>query len=174
MSKKRALCSKLRRIRTHQKIVEKSIKLINVVLIVSTQIFKSKNAVHHLFTLVTLYVNTIIITFRTMIDNEMIYNFFFQFKIKKHNIVEVDTQSQNFRCLCQSGSGIVLLGLGRGYRGRRSQKGEASHEEASEPRDKNPVDFSKVECHRCHKNGHYARNCAEPEPIRGSSGKAQS
>ena len=33
-----------------------------------------------------------------MIDNKIIYNFF-QLKIKKHNIVEIDIQSQNFRCL---------------------------------------------------------------------------
>ena len=38
------------------------------------------------------------ITIKTMIDNEIIYNFLFQFKIKKHNIVEIDIQSQNFRC----------------------------------------------------------------------------
>ena len=38
------------------------------------------------------------IMFRTMIDNEIIHNFFFQFKIKEHNIVEIDIQSQNFRC----------------------------------------------------------------------------
>ena len=52
----------------------------------------------HLFKLMTLYVNTIIITFRAIIDNEVIHNFLFQFKIKEHNIVEVDIQSQDFRC----------------------------------------------------------------------------
>ena len=53
MLQKRTLCSKLRRIRTHSKVVEKKIKLINVVSIASAQIFRDKNAVHHLFTLVT-------------------------------------------------------------------------------------------------------------------------
>ena len=38
------------------------------------------------------------ITFRAMIDNEIIHNFFSQLKIKEHNIVEIDIQSQNFRC----------------------------------------------------------------------------
>ena len=33
-----------------------------------------------------------------MIDNEIIHNFFFQLKIKEHDIVEIDIQSQNFRC----------------------------------------------------------------------------
>ena len=53
---------------------------------------------HHLFTLMTLHVNTIMITIKAIIDNEIIYNFLFQFKIKEHNIVEIDIQSQNFRC----------------------------------------------------------------------------
>ena len=30
------------------------------------------------------------ITIKTMINNEIIYNFIFQFKIKKHNFVEID------------------------------------------------------------------------------------
>ena len=38
------------------------------------------------------------ITIKTMIDNEIIHNFLFQLKIKEHNIVEIDIQSQNFRC----------------------------------------------------------------------------
>ena len=53
---------------------------------------------HHLFTLITLHVNIIMITIKTIIDNKIIHNFLFQFKIKKHNIVEVDIQSQDFRC----------------------------------------------------------------------------
>ena len=53
---------------------------------------------HHLFTLITLHVNTIIIIIKTSIDNEIIHNFLSQFKIKEHNIVEVDIQSQDFRC----------------------------------------------------------------------------
>ena len=53
---------------------------------------------HHLFTLMTLHVNIIIITIKAMIDNKIIYNFLFQFKIKEYNIVEIDIQSQNFRC----------------------------------------------------------------------------
>ena len=53
---------------------------------------------HYLFILMTLHVNTIIITFKTIIDNEIIHNFLSQFKIKEHNIVEIDIQSQNFRC----------------------------------------------------------------------------
>ena len=34
-----------------------------------------------------------------MIDNEIIYTFLSQFKIKEHNIIEIDIQSQSFRCL---------------------------------------------------------------------------
>ena len=52
-------------------------KLINVVLIASTQISKNKNAMHYLFTLMTLHVNTIMITIKAMIDNETIHNFLF-------------------------------------------------------------------------------------------------
>ena len=33
-----------------------------------------------------------------MIDNEIIHNFIVQLKIKKHNFVEIDIQSQNFWC----------------------------------------------------------------------------
>ena len=33
-----------------------------------------------------------------MIDNKIIHNFIFQFKIKKHNFVEIEIQFQNFRC----------------------------------------------------------------------------
>ena len=32
------------------------------------------------------------ITVKAMIDNEIIHNFIFQFKIKKHNFVEIDIQ----------------------------------------------------------------------------------
>ena len=38
------------------------------------------------------------ITIKTMIDNEIIYNFLSQLKIKKHNIVEINIQSQDSRC----------------------------------------------------------------------------
>ena len=54
---------------------------------------------HYLFTLMMLHVNIIMITIKAMIDSEIIHNFFFQLNIKKHNIVEIDIQSQNFRCL---------------------------------------------------------------------------
>ena len=37
------------------------------------------------------------ITIKTMIDSKIIYNFFFQLKIKEHNIVEIDIKSQNLR-----------------------------------------------------------------------------
>ena len=47
----------------------------------------------------TLNVNIIMITIKSIIDNEIIHKFFFQLKIKEHNIVKIDTQSQNFRCL---------------------------------------------------------------------------
>ena len=77
---------------------KKIIKLINVVSIILTQIFKDKNAVHYLFMLITLYENIIMITIKTIIDNEIIHNFLFQLKIKKHNIVEIDIQSQDFEC----------------------------------------------------------------------------
>ena len=76
-------------------IKKSSKKLIYVVSIVSIQIFKNKNAIHYLFTLMTLYVNIIIITIKAIIDNKILH-FFFQFKIKKYNIVEIDIQSQNF------------------------------------------------------------------------------
>ena len=33
-----------------------------------------------------------------MIDNKIINNFIFQFKIKKHNFVEINIQFQDFRC----------------------------------------------------------------------------
>ena len=38
------------------------------------------------------------ITIKIMIDNEITHNFISQLKIKKHNFVEIDTQSQDFRC----------------------------------------------------------------------------
>ena len=47
-------------------------KIINVVSIVLTQISKEKNAMHYLFTLITLYVNIIMITIKTIIDNKII------------------------------------------------------------------------------------------------------
>ena len=77
----------------------KKIKLINVVSIASVQIIKNKNVLHHFFMLITLYINTIMITIKAIIDSKIIYHFIFQFKIKKHNFVEIDIQFQNFRCL---------------------------------------------------------------------------
>ena len=38
------------------------------------------------------------IIIKTIIDKKIIYNFIFQFKIKKHNFVEIDIQFQKFRC----------------------------------------------------------------------------
>ena len=38
------------------------------------------------------------ITIKRMINNEIIYNFIFQPKIKIYNFVEIDIQFQNFRC----------------------------------------------------------------------------
>ena len=35
---------------------------------------------------------------KARIDNEIIHNFIFQLKIKKNNFVEIDIQSQKFRC----------------------------------------------------------------------------
>ena len=72
-------------------------KMINVVSIVSIQIVKNKSTLQYFFILITLYVNTIMITIKIMIDNKSIRNFIFQFKIKKHKFVEIDTQIQNFR-----------------------------------------------------------------------------
>ena len=78
-------------------LIKKSSKknLINVISILSTSIFKNKHARHHLFTLITLYVNTIMITIKAIIDNEIIHNFHSLLKIKEHNIAEIDIQSQN-------------------------------------------------------------------------------
>ena len=39
------------------------------------------------------------IIIRIIIDNEIIHNFFFQLKINKHNIVEIDIQFQDSLCL---------------------------------------------------------------------------
>ena len=39
------------------------------------------------------------ITKKAIIDNEIIHNFIFQLKIKKHNFVEIDIQFKDFRCL---------------------------------------------------------------------------
>ena len=58
----------------------KKIKLINVVSIALVQIFKNKNAKHHLFTLMTLYLSIIMITIKTIIDSEIIHSFFFNLK----------------------------------------------------------------------------------------------
>ena len=63
------------------------------------QIVKNKNVLHYFFILITFYVNIIIVTLKTMIDNKIIHNFIFQFKIKKHNFVEINIHFQNFRCL---------------------------------------------------------------------------
>ena len=65
-------------------------KKINVVSIASTQIVKNKNALHYFFILITLHINYIMITIKAMIDNKIIYNFIFRFKIKKQNFVEID------------------------------------------------------------------------------------
>ena len=56
--------------------------LINVVSIASIQIVKNKNVLHNFFILITFYVNIIMITIKIIIDNKIIYNFIFQFKIK--------------------------------------------------------------------------------------------
>ena len=74
-------------------------KLINVILIASIQNVKNKNALHYFFILMTLSVNIIMITIKTIIDNEIIHNSIFQLKIKKHNFVEIEIQFQKFRCL---------------------------------------------------------------------------
>ena len=62
----------------------------------------------------------------------------------------------------------------REYRERRNQKNEILHEKIKEFKNKNFIDFSKVNCHRCHKNKHYARNCVEFEFIKESSKKKSS
>ena len=72
--------------------------MINVVSIASIQIVKNKNVLHHSFILMTFYVNIIMITIKTIIDNKIIYNFVLQFKIKKHSFVEIDIQFQNLQC----------------------------------------------------------------------------
>ena len=65
-------------------------KLINIGSIASTQSVKNKNFLHHFFILMTFYININMITVKTMIDNEIVYNCIFQFKIKKHSFVEID------------------------------------------------------------------------------------
>ena len=70
--------------------MEKRIKLINVILIVSVLIVKNKNVLQHFFILITFYINIIMITIKTIIDNNFIYNFIFQFKLKKYNFIEID------------------------------------------------------------------------------------
>ena len=57
-------------------------KLINVVSIALIQIVKDRNILHYFVILITLYINIIIITIITIIDNEIIHNFIFQLKIK--------------------------------------------------------------------------------------------
>ena len=52
-------------------------KLINIVSIVSTQIVKNKNALHHFFILMMFNVNIITITIKAIIDNKIIYHFIF-------------------------------------------------------------------------------------------------
>ena len=43
------------------------------------------------------FINSIIITTKTIIDNNLIHNFIFQFKIKKHIFIEIDIHFQNFQ-----------------------------------------------------------------------------
>ena len=77
---------------TFEFVNESKKNLINVVLITSIQIVKNKNALHYFFILITFYVNIIMITIKTMIVNKIIHSLIFQFKIKKHNFVEIDVQ----------------------------------------------------------------------------------
>ena len=51
---------------------------------------QNQSVLHYFFILLTLYVNIIMITIKTIIDSEIIMNFIFQFKIKKYKFVEID------------------------------------------------------------------------------------
>jgi hypothetical protein len=72
--------------------VKKRINLVDIILILQSRVIKDTSC-HHIFLLIVLYHDTLLINISAMIDCEITHNFISQIKIKKLNLKKIDAVS---------------------------------------------------------------------------------
>jgi hypothetical protein len=72
--------------------VEKRTNLVNIVSVLQDRVTRD-TSYRHIFLLIVLYHDTLLINISAMIDCEITHNFIFQIKIKKLNLKKIDAVS---------------------------------------------------------------------------------